>query len=136
MSKLLVVTITRNNYDELVKTVNSLALLPKYHLVVINGGECVQTRQFLKSSNIEHISESDDGIADAFNKGVRLFLKNSADYVIFINSGDIVINASYAIKAVDFLEKNKKFDFSYGDVIFRDRLVGDIYMPSIGLNLG
>ena len=136
MGKLSVITITRNNYNELVKTINSLDSLPEHQLIVINGGECQQTRQFLREQGIEHVSEPDDGIADAFNKGVRIALKNTSDYIIFINSGDVVISSSYAKKAVHFLEKNRAFDFSYGDIIFRDSLAGDIYMPSGDLNLG
>ena len=128
-ANLSVITITRNNYHELLETIDSLHLLTECHLIVINGGECEQTREFLLKQKIEHISEPDDGISDAFNKGIRLALKNATNHIVFINSGDSVINASYAAKAVNFLEKNKDIAFTHGDIIFRDRLAGDIYMP-------
>ena len=134
--KLSIVTITRNNHNELLNTLKSLKLLSDCHPIVINGGECEQTREFLREQKIEHISEPDNGIADAFNKGIRIALKNDTDYIIFINSGDMVIDATYARKALNCLEQNRKSAFAYGDIIFRDSLVGDIFMPSSKFNLG
>ena len=137
MDKLAVVTITRNNYDELLDTISSLKTLPTHHLVVINGGECDRSRQFLLEQKIDHVSEPDGGIADAFNKGIRLALKDETNCIVFINSGDTVTDPTYAEKALHFLEKNRETDFTYGDIIFRDSLVGNIYMPAKKvLNLG
>ena len=134
--KLSIVTITRNNHKELVDTLKSLRLLSDYQPIVINGGECNKTKEFLREQRIKHISGPDNGIADAFNKGIRIALKNDTDYIIFINSGDVVIDATYARKALDFLEQNRERTFAYGDIIFRDSLAGDIFMPSSKFNLG
>ena len=130
MSKLSVITITRNNYDQLVETIDSLKLIPDYDLVVVNGGECQKTKNFLMEKGIEHISEPDKGISDAFNKGIRKVFNKDSVYVIFINSGDCIYNASYITKAVEFLESNDSFSFTFGDVIYQDSLAGELYIPA------
>ena len=96
----------------------------------------MRTQKFLKERGIEHVSEPDDGIGDAFNKGIHLALKKAADYIMFINSGDIVINSSYVERAIPFLEKNRMIDFTYGDIVFKDRLVGNIYVSARECDLG
>ena len=127
MSKLSIVTITRNNYEELVETQKSLKAISDYHHIVINGGKCKKTKRFLIEQEIDHISEPDKGIADAFNKGIGKFLENGSKYVVFINSGDRIWDASYFIKATDFLEINEQFSFTYGDIIFEHTLYGNIH---------
>ena len=130
MPKLTIVTITRNNYEQLVGTTDSLKLIPHYHHIVINGGECERTKKFLIERKIDHISEPDEGIADAFNKGIRKFFETDSDYVIFINSGDRICNASYVAKAIEFLERNESFAFTYGDIIFQDPSGGNRYIQA------
>ena len=136
MDKITVITITRNNHDELMETIRSLKLLPDHRLIVVNGGDCERTRQFLSEQKIEHVSEPDRGIADAFNKGVLIALKNSTDYVVFVNSGDSIFNASYAACAIDLLDSDKKIAFTCGGIVFRDSRAGDILIPARALSLG
>ena len=98
-----IVTVTCNNYEQLFDTTDSLKLIPHYHHIVINGGECEKTKIFLIEKGIDHISEPDQGIADAFNKGIRKFLETNSNYIIFINSGDRIGDAAYMKKALDLL---------------------------------
>ena len=130
MSKLTVVTITHNNYEELVRTTNSLKSIPDYRHIVVNGGECKKTKDFLTGQNIEHISEPDEGISDAFNKGIGKFFESDGKYIMFINSGDRIANVSYLEKAINFLEQNEKYSFTYGDIIFQDPSVGNRYIQA------
>ena len=137
MSKLSIITITRNNYRQLVETIDSLKSIRDYNLIVINGGECEQTKIFLIEQKIEHITERDDGIADAFNKGVSKSFENDSRYIIFINSGDRINNASYIEKAIDFLDKYDNYSFTYGDMIYQDVIAGNMYIPArTKFNLG
>ena len=63
-----VVTLTFNNYHELIKTINSLKGIDSVESVIVNGGSCIETKEFLeKNSQYTSISESDNGISDAFN---------------------------------------------------------------------
>ena len=128
MNKLFIVTITFNNYDELVKTIYSLKIIPNSHSFVVNGGECEKTKNFLVEQKIDHVTEPDNGIADAFNKGVRKFLESESEYVIFINSGDVIWNISYISKAMNILENDKKIPLVYGDILFNHHLVGLIHL--------
>lgn len=91
--KISIVTITYNNYSELVETLNSVPKMDGLESCVINGGTCEQTKSYLNNEfKGIHISEPDDGIADAFNKGVKL---SNGHFVMFLNSGDKLIQPDY-----------------------------------------
>lgn len=94
------VTVTFNNVDGLIKTYNSILKcldynkLAKFEWVVIDGGSQDGTIEFLsglknKQFHVTWISEKDNGIYDAMNKGVQLCKNN---YVHFLNSGDRLID--------------------------------------------
>ena len=55
--RLSIVTITYNNYEELVATLQSIkgADMPLHEQIVINGGECPLTNNYLKAKQIKHI---------------------------------------------------------------------------------
>jgi len=44
-----VITLTFNNYDELIETCNSLDKVQGIEHLIINGGKCVKTLEFLKN---------------------------------------------------------------------------------------
>lgn len=89
---LTVVTIVRNN-PHVLETLGSLALRTTagWNLLVIDGESTDGTSQaiasFLATSGIRHVHlrESDGGISDALNKGLRLA---DGDWVLFLNAGD------------------------------------------------
>ena len=43
-----VVTLTFNNYHELIKTINSLKNIDSVESVIVNGGSCIETKEFLE----------------------------------------------------------------------------------------
>lgn len=110
-----VVTITFNNYDELETTLKSLKDASNYQSTVINGGKCQKTKNFLIEQKINHISEPDEGISDAFNKGIE---KSNADFVTYLNSGDVLIDNDYYHYAVEYFKNNPQIDFIYADILF------------------
>lgn len=119
-----VVTITFNNYEELVSTLKSIesSITPNVvESLVINGGNCSATEEFLNHSQIPHINEKDFGISDAFNKGI---LAAKGDYIAFLNSGDLLINNDYYHKANSYLESNPEVDYIYGVGSFKHNLYG------------
>jgi len=72
---------------------------PKIEVVVIDGGSSDQTSAVVKkySSIVSHfVNEADQGIADAFNKGLALA---KGDYINFQGAGDYFFN-SRAIELV------------------------------------
>jgi glycosyltransferase involved in cell wall biosynthesis len=124
-----VVTITFNNYDELVQTTRSVEGLPVEH-IIINGGNCEKTAEFLKSFTGIQLTEKDHGISDAFNKGIKLA---SGKGIVFLNSGDLLVDQQYLAWADQALEAA---DFTYSNVIFHDQLAGPLLIKPTKSPLG
>jgi glycosyltransferase involved in cell wall biosynthesis len=124
-----VVTITFNNFEELAKTVDSVQGLPIEHIIV-NGGKCEKTAQFLANFKGISLSEPDRGISDAFNKGIRLATGKA---IIFLNSGDLLIDRDYFAWADRTLDE---VDFVYSDVHFEDEIAGRLRIRPSGKPLG
>ena len=120
-----IITITLNNFEELLRTVESVRDLNGCEHIIINGGECPQTLEFLQGYNGKSVSEPDQGISDAFNKGIRL---SSGDAIIMLNSGDILLDRTYPARASQILDQDPQIDFVHADLIFEDRLIGPYIM--------
>jgi len=91
-----VITVTLNQIDKLKSTVSSVQNFVDHNQnfqiehIVIDGNSEDETTEFLisqKSPNFLYLSEKDNGIYEAMNKGVKIA---RFDYVVFINAGDIV----------------------------------------------
>ena len=128
-----VITITYNNSEELVRTIKSLQKGSLIESVIINGGSCERTREFLKSYQGVVINEKDQGIADAFNKGIK---NSSGKYLTFLNSGDELIDKTYLKKAREFLDINPGFSFVHSNLILIDESGEKLYMRPPMKNVG
>jgi putative colanic acid biosynthesis glycosyltransferase len=91
-----VITVTLNQIDKLKSTVSSVQNFVDHNQnfqiehIVIDGNSKDETKGFLinqKSPNFIYLSEKDNGIYEAMNKGVKIA---RFDYVVFINAGDTV----------------------------------------------
>ena len=120
-----IITITLNNFEELLQTVESVRDLNGCEHIIINGGECPQTLEFLQGYYGKSVSEPDQGISDAFNKGIRL---SSGEAIIMLNSGDILLDRTYPARASQILDLDPQIDFVHADLIFEDRLIGPYIM--------
>ena len=120
-----IITITLNNFEELLRTVESVRDLNGCEHIIINGGECPQTLEFLQGYYGKSVSEPDQGISDAFNKGIRL---SSGDAIIMLNSGDILLDRTYPARASQILDQDPQIDFVHADLIFEDKLIGSYIM--------
>jgi len=128
-----IVTITFNNYEELIKTLHSIPQSDYIESIVINGGQCKKTVEFLKSYSGESISEKDNGIADAFNKGVNL---SSGKCIMFLNSGDVLLEKSYPKEALEILQNNNQYDFIHSNLLFNDGNENELFMRPQMKSLG
>ena len=128
-----IITITYNNYNELIKTLGSIPHSNLIESIVINGGDCKDTPEFLKTYSAKSLSEKDEGIADAFNKGVKL---SSGNYVMFLNSGDELVDKSYLENAITILENNQNYGFVHSNLIFIDSNENELYMKPQMKSLG
>lgn len=94
MVKVSVITVVWNGAAELEKTLSNLTALDRsaaeLELVVIDGGSTDGTREVMErfGDRIAYgVSEPDEGLYDAMNKGIRAA---TGDYLWFVNAGDTV----------------------------------------------
>ncbi|RTY91102.1 glycosyltransferase [Flavobacterium sp. RSP46] len=95
-----IITVTRNDFDGLNKTLDSLKQINHtfqsyFEHIIVDGLSSDQTipylNNYIKSTVLKttFISERDNGIYDAMNKGVSA---SKGIYCFFLNSGDIIDN--------------------------------------------
>lgn len=123
-----IVTITFNNFEELLHTVESVRDLEHCEHIIINGGNCLKTLAFLKNYSGRSISEPDQGISDAFNKGVQ---HSHGDAVMMLNSGDILLDRTYPEQALLILAKHPEVNFVHADELYDDALIGKFVMQPL-----
>ena len=110
-----IIVVTYNNADGLLRTLKSIRQLDylQKEIVVIDGGSKDESLNIIAENQdviTTSVSEKDNGIYNAMNKGVRLV---NGDYVVFMNAGDEFANK-------DVLSLVNGYD---GDII----LGGDLY---------
>ena len=126
-----VIILTFNNFDQLKKTLQSIQDVKGIQeKIIINGGSCTQTHKLLielsKDNHYTIVQEKDEGIADAFNKGVCLA---NGEGVNFLNSGDCLVDPEYYVRANEVLTKQPEVQIIHSNILFQDPLVGEIMMP-------
>lgn len=95
MSRLTIITINYNNVSGLKKTLSSIFSQTSidFEYIVIDGNSTDGSVELIKqfdNSSIKHfswISEPDNGIYNAMNKGIRMA---KGEYIQFLNSGDML----------------------------------------------
>lgn len=97
-----IITINFNNADGLCRTIESILnqTFRDFEYLIIDGGSADGSYAIIENYS-EHISywisESDNGIYNAMNKGI---LQAKGDYLLFINSGDELANEQ-VLKNID-----------------------------------
>ncbi len=133
MKLISIITITYNNYEELKKTLNSIPKTEVIESVVINGGRDLAAKDFLKTYNGVVLSEPDNGIADAFNKGIRV---SNGKYLMFLNSGDVLLNENYLQESLSFFKENKEYGFTHSNLLLNDIYGGSLIVKPRKISLG
>ena len=123
-----IITVTYNNFDDLHRTLVSLKKVEGIEKIVVNGGECAKSKEYLSDFDGIAISEPDNGISDAFNKGVSHSNGNS---VMFLNSGDVLLSPDYLLEAENIMRFNPEISFVHSDLVFEDRISGDIRLTAL-----
>ena len=124
-----IITICRNNLNELIGTYESIKSqsFKDYEWIVIDGNSSDGTKDWLKINhfNQKWISEPDKGIFDAMNKGIQF---SEGKYLIFINSGDGFSDNMVLSNIQDVLKtKIREPSFIYGDSIDMDESGKEFY---------
>jgi glycosyltransferase involved in cell wall biosynthesis len=92
-SKLSIITVNLNNKNGLLRTINSVfrQTFTNYEYIIIDGCSKDGSVELIKEfdGRINYwISENDNGIYNAMNKGIK---RARGEYCLFLNSGDILI---------------------------------------------
>jgi len=115
--KLSIITVNLNDAAGLEKTLASVAeqSYGDIELIVIDGGSQDGSLEVLHryaESVSYRVSEKDNGIYHAMNKGV---LRAKGAYCLFLNSGDFLADRDILSRA---MEQRSEADILYGDLLF------------------
>jgi glycosyltransferase involved in cell wall biosynthesis len=115
-----IITINFNNKKGLLNTLQSIEnqIFTDFEHIIIDGNSNDGSLDILfelKDNNVKWISENDNGIYNAMNKGIIL---SQGEYLIFINSGDKFSN-NYCLDSI--YNKKENFDIIYSDLIFQNK---------------
>lgn len=136
--KISIVTINYNNVEGLKRTLASVAEQSYRDLehIIIDGGSTDGSVDVIKEyvaanpnndpffkHTIKGVSEKDNGIYNAMNKGIR---KAAGAYVQILNSGDILAASNVTERMVAEIEKAEYPELLYGNMIKKDYATGKI----------
>ncbi len=117
--KISIITVVYNDVNYIKETILSV-LNQSYKNVeylIIDGGSTDGTLKEInkyKKKIFKIISEKDNGIYDAMNKGIKL---STGDIIGFLNSGDLYFD-SYVLGKVVREFKKRNVDSVYGDLVY------------------
>jgi glycosyltransferase involved in cell wall biosynthesis len=112
-----IITVVLNNKKKIDKALKSIfkQSYKNIELIVIDGGSTDGTINIIKKyhKKINYwISEKDDGIYDAINKGIK---KSTGDIIGILHSDDYLYKDGISIVA-KYFKNNPKIDFLFGSV--------------------
>jgi glycosyltransferase involved in cell wall biosynthesis len=119
--KVSIITITYNSGQTLEKTIQSVINqnYSNIEYIIIDGGSTDETLNIIKKYQQQisfWVSEPDEGISDAFNKGLS---KVTGDIIGIINSDDYYSEGALT-EVVKAFQANPDYGFVFGDQVFID----------------
>lgn len=117
MNNISIITICFNNLDELQQTCLSVDKQPEppFEHIIVDGSTETDIRNWLESTlqppYRKWICERDNGISDAFNKGIN---KASGQIINLLNSGDIFFDESALTIIKEAFEKDPDLMWCHG----------------------
>jgi glycosyltransferase involved in cell wall biosynthesis len=120
LPKISLITICRNAVNSIDQAFQSVfnQAYPNLEYIVIDGGSTDGTLDVISKNRSKFayfISEPDNGISDAFNKGLR---QCTGDVIAILNADDTLLSGSLQKVADDFLSNPQAIIF--GNMIYRD----------------
>jgi glycosyltransferase involved in cell wall biosynthesis len=112
-----VITVCKNSEKTIEKSIQSLVdqTYPHIEYIVIDGDSTDGTQAIVSSygDRVTHfISEPDNGIYSAMNKGIQIA---SGNWLFFLNSDDYLFDTNVIQDLVLFSTEHPEYDFIYGD---------------------
>ena len=135
--KVSIITVCLNCESTVDKTIQSVIsqTYPNIEYVIIDGESTDNTLKLIHNyrSNIDIlISETDDGIYYAMNKGAKLA---TGDIIYFLNSGDYFCNENIIKNVVKILTEKEDIDIIYGNFIYYDDNSDELYVTRCKNNI-
>ena len=129
MKKLSIITINYNNNAGLKRTINSVfsQTFIDYEYIIIDGGSTDGSKELIEvfSDKLSYwVSEPDQGIYNAMNKGI---LNSKCEYLLFLNSGDVLIN--------DDILNSVKINLFMSDIIYGNGILQEISGTKIKMEM-
>lgn len=122
--KLSIITVCYNCETEIRKTLDSVADQDdkNFEYIIVDGKSTDKTIDIVNEyksiiDNMIVISEEDQGIYDAMNKGVR---RAHGDYVFFLNAGDVFYDNNVTSDAMALFSTD--YDVIYGSIFANNRI--------------
>jgi glycosyltransferase involved in cell wall biosynthesis len=120
--KISVITVCKNSEKLIEQAIKSVVdqTYSDIEYIIIDGASWDRTPEIVNTyrHRISHfISEPDDGIYAAMNKGISLA---SGDFIYFLNSDDYLIDNNVIQDIANFLSCHPDCDLVYGDLDARD----------------
>jgi glycosyltransferase len=115
--KVSIITVCLNSAETIEDTIKSILSqdYEEIEYIIVDGGSTDGTLDILKKYRGQihkYISESDKGVYDAMNKGIKL---STGNIVGFLNSGDIYTSVNTIGKIIESIQANNT-DCCYGDL--------------------
>jgi glycosyltransferase involved in cell wall biosynthesis len=122
MKKVSVITVCFNSSETIKRTLESVnhQTYSNIEHIIIDGNSADNTMGIVseyKSRPGQIVSEPDQGIYDAMNKGLK---KSSGDIICFLNSDDEFYSSDLVADIVEEFE-NGELDLIFGDVIYKSK---------------
>ncbi|KJE37149.1 hypothetical protein UF64_00215 [Thalassospira sp. HJ] len=116
MTKFSVITVCYNSEKTIAETIQSVKKqsFKDYEHLIVDGLSSDNTGKIVdahKDNKIAFVSEKDNGLYDAMNKGI---LKANGEYIVFLNSDDFFAD-EYVLQKVDLISSSLP-DFIYGGI--------------------
>lgn len=103
-----VITVVYNDRLHIKKTIENVLAqdYPYVEYIIVDGDSTDGTKDIIQyyASALHFVSEQDDGIYNAMNKGMRMA---TGDYMIFMNSGDCFTKHSSISEVMSWVDCNK-----------------------------
>jgi putative colanic acid biosynthesis glycosyltransferase len=128
-----IITVVRNDYHRLLITINSLSNFYRdssFEHIIVDCKSTDKTKDLLHEvkvkKNIIIVSEKDNGIYDAMNKGINLA---SGRYLLFLNAGDSLMADNQQLHHwIELLESRIKVSIACFPALMQN---GDDFFPLI-----
>ena len=114
-----IITVVFNNVELLQKTIQSVINQrnSSFEYIIIDGGSTDGSVDVIKENESylsAWISETDNGIYNAMNKGVKMA---KGKWICFLNSGDVFADNEILKKVESFMETISGIDVFYGNIL-------------------